>query len=155
MSDIPLWLQLLMGLLAVLWVVSIIFFIWVAFTAASNRAKVQYYLVRMHFFKDFDLEPATEPLDEASRLTQMALIRILRLIVSAIAFINFITALVLILTGWWLSTVTDDIGLMIQVLVLLIAPLLALLSIYSLVLYLLMNGTYRRMMKNQLADMAG
>ncbi|HDZ59284.1 MAG TPA: hypothetical protein ENH44_00690 [Actinobacteria bacterium] len=76
----------------------------------------------------------------------MSIIRILRLIVSTIAFINFITALVLVLTGLWISTLSVQPGILIQVLVLAVAPVLALLALYSMMLFFLLNRTYRRLL---------
>ncbi len=119
---------------------------WLFFTSSGKRARVQYQLVRLHFFNGLGLENAEHPNDSEERLRQMSVIRILRLIVSAIAFINLITALVLVLTGLWISTLSVQPGILIQILVLVVAPVLALLALYSTTLFFLLNSTYKRLL---------
>lgn len=147
MADIAGWIKILMAVMAVLWVVSLFVFAWILLGSRPTKDRAQYLLVRLHFFKGFGLEPGNEPVDDLSRVTRMAMVKILRLIVSTIAFINIITAMVLLLTGWWLSTISAEVGQLLHFLILVVGPLLALLGLYLIVLFFLLNGTYRRLLK--------
>lgn len=135
---------------ALLWLASIVFFGWLAFAPPEKKKRVQYILTRAHFFKGFELEKIDGPLMESQRLQYMAIIRILRMFVSTIAFINFITALILLLLGAWLFSLDAGVGTLLQVVVFVIAPLLLLLSLYSLVLFILLHLSYRRLLNEEL-----
>lgn len=150
MSGLPTWLQLLLVLVALLWGVSVAFLVWVAFTSPKRRMRVQYILARAHFFKGFELDRIDAPMMEPQRLQFMAIIKILRMVVSTIAFINFITAMVLLLLGAWLLSFDTSVGILLQVLVLVVAPLLLLLSLYSLALFILLHLSYRRLLNSEL-----
>ncbi len=150
MDELPAWLLFLIAVIAVLWLLSLGFLAWVAVTSTGRRTRVQYVLVRAHFFKGFELDRVDGPLTEAQRIQYMATVKILRTVVSAIAFINFITALVLLLLGAWLLTLDTGVGDLIRVLVLVVAPLLLLLTLYSTILFILLRGTYRRLVKAEI-----
>lgn len=147
MGELPAWLQLLIAIVALLWGASVAFLIWVVFSSPRSRSRIQYMLVRAHFFKGFELDSIDEPQTETQRVQYMAIIRILRAVVSTIAFINFITAVVLLSLGAWLLSLDTSVNLFLQVLVMVLAPLLLLLSLYSLVLFLLLHGSYARLLK--------
>lgn len=147
MGDLPAWLIVLIVIIAILWLFSLGVSVWLLFASPERKTRIQYILVRAHFFKGFELDQVDGPISESDRIQRMATVKILRTVVAAIAFINFITALVLLLLGLWLLTLDTSVGNLIKVLVVFVAPLLLLLSLYSLTLLLLLHKTYNRLVK--------
>lgn len=150
MNELPAWLLFLVVVIACLWLLSLVFFLWVAITSPARRTRVQYLLIRAHFFKGFELDRLDEPMMEVQRNQYLATIRIFRLVVSAIAFVNLMTALVLMLLGMWLLSMEAGVGVLMQVLIMVVAPLLLLLTAYSLVLFILLHRSYGHLMRMDL-----
>jgi hypothetical protein len=147
MGEVPFWLRLIDAAIVALWLFTLLFVIWVIVAPDEKKARAQYWLVRAHFFKELVGKDAWQaPSAGADRSVQLSTIKVLRPVTGAIAFINLVTAAVLALAGIWLSTLSVETGSIIKVLVLAVAPLLALLALHSLLLLLLLNRNYKLLM---------